>query len=745
VEFRYSPAVADRLPLVRRLVRKIVPGLEAMVNAEKPGNWCVELAPSCVSFVDRWWRGPAPVVRLGVDASDAELAYALGRHIMEPIMWRHPASRMLYDTSLGDEAVKRYTGLAAMRWTGFEHEAERLAEALERDSRRRYGSIDAAFYYPHGAESPGFWLWRALERQHGGGLVKRLFKAVPKKIDWEVAPSAVFTSLDRAVHFLNKATRADVAPWFEQLGATVHRLPRARWGSKGFKQGVRRAMARQLRDSSQPASERADALYALIECQHRDKRPLATAARQLRSTDPATHLLGSALLARMRDPRGTHCLRALAATRTDKALAALAALMLVDEGCGAAAARLARLAEGLDHRFQLLVGHQLERLGHRRAERFTLGGIRRADGPKAARIDVEYNGELKVFPTVDGVRAANIFSAEDVGHLPGNTHVRRWFVHWVHTAGKFRRRGLARRAMQRTLEDPRARRCSCATLGTGTRNTAHALYRSFGFVDIRVGDDLQRDLEHEQPRVRAKGIRVRAYRPGDEGAIARLFEACYGDCFGAERKRPTRLAGGPTVLLAHKGRKLVAAVSAFVSDKEAYVYDLAVAPGKKREEVVGPLMARLHARLSKSGAKNAMVWRAAEMLGPLLQPLGYVSRKRGGVGMFKLIDLPQFLEEVAPLLERRLAKSDWTGTVALCGETHRAGLTIRKGRVTVQRRPAARAGIRLEGTDAAITRVVAGIDSPFEPYLQLDLEIAPALNRRFLELLETLFPRLQQC
>ena len=447
----------------------------------------------------------------------------------------------------------------------------------------------------------------------------------------------------------------------------------------------------------------------------------------------------------MRDPRGADALRALAASKGDQTLAALAALMLADEGDGAAADRLAALAEGLDHRFQLLVGHLLERLGHPRAGRFTLDGIRKADGPKAARIDVKYDGELMVFPTVDGVHAANIFSAEDVGHLPGNTHVSRFFVHWVHTAGKFRRRGLARRAMQRTFDDPRARRCSCATLGTGTRNTAHALYRSFGFVDIRPGESLECGLERQLPRIRARGIRVRAFRPGDGAAMARLFGTCYGEFRNAGRKRPTCQADGSTVLLAHAGRKLVAYAKAFVHDKDASIHEIAVAPGKKREELVGPLMWRLHQALAKKGAKKVRVWMATEMLAPLLQPLGYVSRKHGGVGMFTLIHLPQFLAEIAPLLERRLKKKDWTGTLALCGETHRAGLTFRNGRVTVHERPPARADITLEGSDAALTRIVAGIHSPFEPYLQLDLKIAPALNHRFLELLEALFPKVQDC
>ena len=526
----------------------------------------------------------------------------------------------------------------------------------------------------------------------------------------------------------------------------MHPLPQARFGSKPFKRGVLRTLRRSLTDTALPASERLDAVYALVGRQKGEKRPLGYAARQLRSRDPAERLVGAACLARARDPRGLGTLRALAASDDDPALAAIAALSLVETGQRDAADRLVALAEGLDPRFQLDAGHHLRWLGDARAERFGLDGLRRRLGPDVARMDAVYGELVFIFPTVNGQHAANIFTEEGVGHMPGGTHVSRALVDWVHTGGKWRRKGLARAAMQRTLDDPRIRRCSCAWLGTGTRNTAHALYRSFGFVDVRRSEELERDLKDLPPPTRLRGLRVRAYRPGDEVAIARLFSTCYGDFLGAQPRRPERLWPGLTTLVAHRGRKLVGFVEACADpgDDRAWVEPLAVAPGKRREEIAAALMTRLHPLLEKQGAKKVALFRATEHLAPLLQPLGYVARKMGGVEMFKLIDLPRFLTEVAPLLVSRLGKRDWEGAIALCGETHRAGIAIRRRRVAVSRRPPARADITLEGSDRAITQVVAGIESPLEPYLQLDLRIAPALNRHALELLEALFPRLEK-
>jgi len=742
----YSPAVAGRVPTVLRLAKTIAPRLHTLLPAKlrkKNAKLCIELLPGCGWHID-WWRGDPPVLELGADASDAELAFAIGRRFAEPLLWRTAVGWFLHSIVLGGIAMLHGVGVKAMRWAGFEAEAQRLADALERDSRRRFGHLDACWYYPHGIDSPGFWLWRELARRFGDDILERFIKAVPKKVDWDLAPNATFTLLDVAIHFLSKAAGTDLYPWFAERGVTVHRLPSERFGSQPFKRGVRRNLRRFLADRHLPASERFDAVEALIACQKADKWPLRHAVRQLRSREPAVRLTGAARLARVRDPRGLDTLRALTASDGDPALAAIAALFLVEAGVRPAAGRLAGLASPLDRRFQLDVGRRLEWLGDPRAAAFALDAIRRRDGRQAARMEVQYGQEILVFPTVNGQHVANISSRDRTDHMPGNTHVSSLSVHWVHTFTKFRRKGLARLAMQRTFADPRTRRCSCAWLGTGTRNNAHALYRSFGFVDVRRSQELRRDLADVPPPARAKGIRVRRYRPGDEAAMARLFNACYGDFLGAQPKRSARLWPGVAALVAYRGRRLVGYVQAEGRGEErAWIHELAVAPGKRRQEIAAALVTRLQRLLKENGAKSVAAYRAIDHLEPLLEPLGYVRRETGGVDMFKLIDLPRFLEEITSLLERRMEKTDWTGTIALRGEKHRATLAIRNGRVRVPRRLPARPDITLWGSDATITRIVAGIHTLYEPYLQLDLEITPALNQQVVQLLETLFPRVE--
>jgi len=730
MEFFYAPSVEPRVAAVVRIARKVLPAVDKW--AGKKGKWRIELVPSCGS---RWNS-------TGVNMSDAELAFALGRSIgAEHIVRFNPMSRMLHESVLGGIALQHCVGIAAMRRAGFRKEAALLAEQFEQDSRRRFKGLDAGFYYPHGADSPGFWMWQELARHHGDDILLRFLKAIPKKFDFMAAPNVLFTPLDVNIHFLGKVTGKDLYAWFAEHGATVHRLPRERFGSKAFARQLRRYLIRLIGDKKASASERNAALEAFMVRDDVESRPLREAARLLESHRAAERVAGAARLAEARDERGKDVLRAVAKSNGDPGLAAIAALVLLQRGERDVAGRLASLALGLDHRFQLDAGHWLSQVGHPRASRFSFDGIRKADGPEAARMDVQYGHDVRMFPTLNGAHVANIFSGGGIGHMPDNTHVSRFGVWWVHTDAKFRRMGLARLAMEKTFEVARARGASCATLGTGTRNTAHALYRCFGFVDERMGEFLVCDLKATGRAERMRGLAVRPYRSGDETAMARLFNHCYADSFEAGRKRPSHLSPQVISLLAHRGRRLVGYVLGYPGEGELWVDELAVAPGKKREQVAAALMTAFHRRLLRRGIKKVTSYRTTETLAPLLQPLGYRVQKSGGVGMFALVDLPKFLQEMTPLLERRLQKSDWIGTVSILGERHRAGLAIRGPKVTALRKAPRRADITLEGSDKAITQIMCGVHTPFEPYLQLDLRVSPALNDQILKVLETLFPK----
>jgi GNAT superfamily N-acetyltransferase len=747
LEVRYLPTVSERVGAFLRIARKVLPRLEALIPAKKPRKWRIELTGSPRSYHQWSWNGGERLIYIGAGASDAEMAFALGQRGVEVIRGTRAGTGFLWETVLDRDALGQFVGLAAMRWAGFGRQGQVLGEALEQETRRRTKGLDLARFYASGGESPGLWIWRELARRHGHDILARFFRIIPEKRNWYAAPSSVFGPLDLAVCFLSRAARTNLYPWFTELGTTVHPMPLKSPGTRAFKQGVQQYMRKLLMDPQAPASQRADAVAGLIESQEKDKRPLSYAARQLKSKSPGSRLVGAARLARTRDPRGVGALGQLARTRSDETLAGIAALLLVEQGLPDGASHLVKLTGEMDHRFQLDAGYQLEKIAHPRAGRFSLEGIARADGPSAARMVTRYRGTVGVLPTVDGQPVANNYSVDRIGHMPCNTHVSVYYVDWVHAAAKFRRKGLSRLAMARALSDARARRCSCAGLGTGTRNVAHSLYRSFGFVDVPSTEQLRRDLPGASYFARPKGVKVRSYRPGDETAMAKLLNTCRAESWACCPARPTQLSPETITILGHKGRKLVAYVTAVPRNDRATIRELGLSPSDDQQKIAGALIGKLHRELSKRGIKRVDVYLGARALAPILQPLGYRTHRHGGVSMFALQDLPQFLDELRPLLAHRLAKKDkgdYVGTVALVGEKHRAGLRIDTGRITVLPRPPLRPDIALTGADETVTKIVIGVETPFEAYLQLRLKVAPMVNTGVRDLLEALFPRLDE-
>ena len=170
---------------------------------------------------------------------------------------------------------------------------------------------------------------------------------------------------------------------------------------------------------------------------------------------------------------------------------------------------------------------------------------------------------------------------------------------------------------------------------------------------------------------------------------------------------------------------------------------MAVDRKDKPDEIARALVGRLHRDLRKRGVKQVSTRYATAALAPLLQPLGYRSERGGGVAMIALENLPQFFREIAPLLSRRAVETTWGGTIAVCGERHRAALKIDRGEVIVLPRVPARPDIRLSGSDGTIARIVTGIETPFEAHLQLDLQAEPMLTERTQTMLEKLWPRLE--
>ena len=426
----------------------------------------------------------------------------------------------------------------------------------------------------------------------------------------------------------------------------------------------------------------------------------------------------------------------------------MAALALIRRGDDTVAPLLAELARGQDYRFQLDAGYELERTGHEAASEFALTALRDQNGEPVGASKVRHRASLRVFNELEGYTTNEIWSHYGLFHFPENTHVSStMYVGWVGTHGPYRRKGLARETMRRVMDHPVTRRCSCKRLHTETDNVAHALYRSYGFVDIRIAREYEKKLEGPE-RVRpVEGVLVRSYAPGDENAMATLVNECASKQSHLGRFRAKRPPRNHMVKLAERKGELMGCAAASIDRESAYIEHIYVKEGDDRLQIGGMLLAALHNELMSSGAKRIRWWRAEEeFTGQLLHSLGYTSKRDDGVEMFGLVNLPQLFDEISSLLEARLERSEykgWSGEIALIGVEHRAGLRIEDGKVHVapEPEPSGRAHIRLSTDDRTLTEIVVGRRTAFEAYLQLDLFSEPAMNRDLRGLTDVLFPK----
>jgi hypothetical protein len=212
------------------------------------------------------------------------------------------------------------------------------------------------------------------------------------------------------------------------------------------------------------------------------------------------------------------------------------------------------------------------------------------------------------------------------------------------------------------------------------------------------------------------------------------------------------------IYLAEKAGELLGYVQAQCEkEKNVSIYEFCLKPQPSEnsthpegflEEVGAALLCALHNELVKREYKRIRYDPEAEgdkdYVRTLFHNFGYTS-ETDWVWMFKIVNLPMLLGELAPLLLKRLNDSDdykgWQGTICIKGSEHRASLTIRDGEIHVSEEVSDGVGICLSTDDDTITRFILGVVTPYAAYLQNQLHIAPTVNDSVIGLLAALFPK----
>ena len=767
IKIFYTHFVEDLVDTCMAYAKKLAKEMLAKFPEGEKIEWEIDLTPSCVHEYDVGWTN-ASVMTIGACVSPARLAYSLGVEASELLAHKTlfgKVTELIFD----GEGLPFFFGIWAMELLGFETEAaEMLAEAEQqfRENAQAEEPIDIARVYEQRYRKP-IWILKALLEKYGDDLFVRLAEVLSEKpSDTEKnMPDTTFSSVDRLIYYLSRAIGEDLFPWFEEIGTTVHPLPLLLNDSDEFVTEVRKYLNGMIRGTTADTSDRIDALDSLLEIADESEHTISALVAKLDALDRYERLTAAAKLINSCDERAVKVLEELMIETGDDGLVAMSVLMLVRNGRGGEMVdRLVEIAPHQDYRYQLETGYLLEKIGYPAAERFSQDGITDKNGAPLLTMDIKRNKgnkDLYLYPIVEGYRVATCESTFHTHHFPHNTHVSGTYVSWVHTKPKYRRRGLSRWAFGASMAHELVHRYSCISLHTRTDNRAHGMYRSFGFVDGLVGQELTKTLRHEQTKI-VEGLVVRPYSQGDEVAMASVGNAFYADQVERRARRAERRRTSETWLIyaAERDGELLGYVQARCDESEENVSitEFCLRPQSSEgsthsegflEEIGAALLCVLHNELVKHKYKQISWIPEEEMeknyVRKLFYNFGYTPADENWVWMFKIVNLPMLLRELSPLLSKRLNESDdykgWQGTIGIKGSEHRASLTIKDGKIHVSEEVSDGVGICLSTDDDTITRFILGIVTPYAAYLQNQLHIAPTVNSSVIGLLGTLFPK----
>ena len=767
----YTYFVEDRVDTCMTFAKKLAEEMLSKFPEGEKIEWKIDLMPSCVHEYGFSWEDS--VMTIGACVSTPKLAYSLGVEASRLIADKTPfgkATEIIFD----GEGCPFFFGIRAMKLLGFEQEAAEMVAEAERhfhENTRAEEPIDIARVYEQRSRKP-IWILKTLLEKYGDDLFVRLAEVLSEKpSDTEKnMPHTTFSPVDRLIYYLSRAVSENLFPWFKETGTTVHPLPLGFPNDNDeFVAAVRGYLNGMIRTTSIDTSDRIDAIDSLLEITEESEHTISALVAKLDTANRYERLIAAAKLINSCDARAVKALEKLTVETGDNGLVAMAVLMLArNNRSGEHIDRLVEIAPHQDHRYQLETGYLLAKIDHPVAEAFSYEALKDENGTPLLTMDVKCNMEtmdvkrdtnLHLHPIIAGYRVATCNLHLHTHHFPHNTHAPGTYVGWVHTAPKYRRRGLSRWAFGASLSHELVRRYSCISLHTGMNNTAHGMYRSFGFVDGLVAREFTKVLRHEQTKV-VEGVVVRPYTIGDEVEMTSVLNAFYADRVERRPRRTERHRTSETrlIYLAEKAGELLGYVQAQCEkEKNVSIYEFCLKPQLSEnsthpegflEEVGAALLCALHNTLVKREYKRIRYYPESEgdknHIRMLFHNFGYTS-EADWVWMFKIINLPMLLDELSPLLSKRLNESDnykgWQGTIGIKGSEHRASLIIKNSEIRVSAEVSADTGLCLSTDDDTITRFILGVVTPYAAYLQNQLHIAPTVNDSVIGLLAALFPK----
>ena len=759
IKIFYTHLIEDRVDTCMAYAKKLHKEMLSKFPEGEKIEWQITLLPSDLipSATIEYWLGGGGFV--GACVSPPRLAFAFGFEASGLLVNKTPFGKAAYVMS---EGFQFFFGIWAMKILGFEQEAAEILSEFERrfqENTEDERMVDITKVYDHPSHKRT-WILKALLEKYGDDLFIRFAEMMSETEEPpdKNMPLTTFSYVDILIYHLSRVVGEDLFPWFEEIGTTVHPLPLGFPNdSADFVSEVRERLNEIVRDTTTDTSDRIDAIEGLLRIADESE----DGNSELDAADRYIRLIAAAKLLKYYDNRAVKVLEALTVETEDDGLAAMAVLMLVRSGRkGGMQDQLVEIAPHQDYRYQIETGYLLEKVDHPAAERFSHERIVDENGDPVITLEVEHNRGLHIDAIVEGKRVAIYRADPCIHHFPYNTHVPGIYIGWLHTVPNYRRKGLSQWIMDASMSHALVHRYSSISLITGTDNTAHALYRSFGFVDGLLEQAFTKTLQHESTKA-VEGLVIRPYARGDEVTMAKVSNAFHEDQMERGRRRAMRRRTSETYLiyLGERNGELLGYLQARCSENgtSASISEFCLKPQPPEnesllEEVGTALLSELHSELVKREYEQVNWSSQGEAeknyVRKLFHNLGYTSVQTNWVWMFKIINLPMLLAELTPLLSKRLNENDacknWQGTIGIKSSEHQASLIISNGDIRVSEEVPEETAIRISTDNDTLTRFIWGVLTPYEAFLQNQLHVAPSVNRSVAGLLETLFPARQQ-
>ena len=759
IKIFYTHLIEDRVDTCMAYAKKLQKEMLSKFPEGEKIEWQITLLPSDLIPSATLGYGLGSGGFVGVCVSPARLAYAFGFEASGLLANKTPFGKAAYVMS---EGFQFFFGIWAMKILGFEQEAAEILSEFERrfqENTEAERLIDLTKVYDHPAHKRT-WILKALLDKYGDDLFIR-FAEVMSETEGppdKNMPPTTFSYVDILIYYLSRVVGEDLFPWFEEIGTTVHPLPLGFPNdSAEFVTEVRERLNGIIRDTTAETSDRIEAIEGILRIADVSEDEVS----ELDAVDRYERLIAAAKLLKGYDDRAVKALEALTVETEDDGLVAMAVLMLVRSGQGGEIVdRIVEIAPHQDYRYQIETGYLLEKMDHPAAERFSHERIVDENGDPVITVEVEHNRSLHIDAIVEGKRVAVYRARPYIHHFPYDTHVPGVYIGWLHTVPNYRRKGLSQWIMEVSMSHELVQRHSSISLITGTDNTAHGLYTSLGFVDGMIRQAFTKTLRHE-PVKSVEGLVIRPYARGDEVAMAKVSNAFHEDQMERERRRAVRQRTSETQLiyLAEKDSELLGYLQARCSENgtSASISEFCLKPQPSEnesllEEVGTVLLSELHSELVKREYEQVNWSSQGEAeknyVRKLFHNLGYTSVQTNSVWMFRIINLPMLLEELTPLLSKRLNESEahknWQGTIGIKSSEHQASLIISDRNIRVSAEVSEETAIHITTDDDTLTRFIWGVLTPYEAFLQNQLHVAPSVNWSVAGLLETLFPARQQ-